>query len=476
MATLCYIIHGIGAQTPDYSAPLQQGIHRKLTKLLRKLQKDPNAAKWKGLNAADLVRYEPIFYANIGAAEQNNLYLRIFPELFGTRGPKKLLQHALKFAFIRDLSINLIGDVFTYIGRFQEPIKRRVFKDFLEPLEAQVKAGQPFSIVIVAHSLGSIILHDLLSNLMRYHVQGFQSLVSRISVITMGSPISLFSLVNDDLAPKDFLSWVNFIHYRDPIAFPIGRLFKEVKDVPVRRLSWFPVSLHTCYWKSGKVHKAIANTIIEHHAQNVVQLPPPGLLSQEAPVEVFQSFRAVAGFSTYISDFSQLPFKDLFANATQIDIVLVYGRTWIGDNALHIAKALSNPQTVMRVCTLSPDSPAVPGLAYHFDGITPEEVKKRVEEITISWIKLGDDSGRKGHLKLFRFSNNINHSIYRFDDLLYFVPRSLWSNKIHSSPPALVYRRTSDSDDYFAWIMRNFERAIDTPHDATLFREWPAVT
>jgi hypothetical protein len=470
--TLCFIIHGIGAQTPEFSDPLQRGIHRKLEEVVRKKQKSGDK-KWAGLNAEQLVDFHPIYYANIGGAEQKNLYRKIFPELFGTeRWLKKALQHFFRFAFVRDLSINLIGDVFGYLGKFQEPIKRTVFEQFLKALEPKIKSAEPFSIVIVAHSLGSIVLHDLISSLVRYRFAGFESLTSRISVVTMCSPISLFSLVRDGLTPKNFRSWVNFIHPRDPVAFPMSKLFHNVTDLKVWYLSWSPLKLHSCYWKSGKVHRVIAETIVEHVEKKVIALASRQITAQDPPPEVFQECPGVsakAGFSNYISDFSDLPFQELFATATSIDIVLVYGRTWIENNAQYIARALSNPETAIRVCTLSPDSPSIPGFCYHFESKSPEELKKRIEDSTSSWVKLARDGGRRGSLKLYRSANIITHSFYRFDETLYFVPRSLASDKVRSSPPILVYRKTSQPDDFFSWIMRDFERIISTEHDAKIF-------
>ena len=473
MKTLCFIIHGIGVQDNQYSNPLQNGIHNKLKEIVKKKQSEDR--DWDKICAEDLVDFHPIYWADIGSNEQNNLYRNIFPDLFGTKNKaKKFFQFLCYFPAVRSLSINLIGDVFGYLGRFQQPIKRKVYKELSSALNERIQKSEKFSIIIISHSLGSVILYDLLSSLLRYKFVGFESLVSRTSVFTMGSPISLFSLVSENINPNKFRNWVNFSHSRDPIAFPISKLNKSVKDIKLRKLYLSPFKFHTGYWTNSKVHTKIAEEIARHHDEKVAALASPKISGVVPPPEVFQIFNEVTnkdGFSDYIIDLFALPYKELIANAKQIDILNIYAQTWIKTNAQYFIKALSNAETSVRVCSLSKDSPALDGYCYHFDRIDGAELAGRIENVTSEWKKIIAqlNEKNKGSLHLYKTPNIIGHSFYRFDDVMYFVPRGVSSDKHAATPiPVLVYRKTSHGDDFYSWVMKDFENVIKTNKDSSL--------
>ena len=475
MSVLCFVIHGIGTRDHGFSVPLQKGVHRKLVKLIRKKAKD-DAQKWANINATEVVDFETLYWANIGSDEQNNLYRKIYPELFGTESKlKKVLQLVTQLAPVRSLSIRLIGDVFGYLGRFQEPIKRQVFAQLAAKLGPRLEAGKPFSIILVGHSLGSVILHDLISGFLRYRYAGFDSLVGRISVFTMGSPLSLFSLVAESANPEQFAKWVNFLHPRDPIAFPMASIFPAVEDVKLWRLSWDALALHSVYWHDGTVHHRIAQEIVDHYDKRLAKASSPGA-SGNVPPEIFQPFHgaaAQAGFSEYFADFQKVPFGDIIPAAKQIDICNVYGRHWLQENAEYFIRALGDPETTIRVCMLSPESASLPGFCYQFSGMSQDELKKRIEEVHAEYLKIFNEAqrrhGKTGRLQIYRSLNIVNHGFYRFDDVIYFTPRQIASNKLAATPiPTLVYRNTSQPDDLFSWLMRDFNFLTKTDRDAVL--------
>jgi len=469
MSVLCFIIHGVGTQDQSFSDPLQRGIDRKLEKMIAKKSKETNGERWQKLRAADLVDYEPIYWADIGSPEQTKLYRKIYPALFASGGRlKRFFQLATQFAPARELSIRLVGDVFGYLGKFQTAIKGKVFGQVSEKLGPKLESMEPFTIILIGHSLGSVILYDVIGEFLRNDYMKMNLLTERTSVFTMGSPLSLFSLVTEPV-PIHFRRWVNFLHPRDPIAYPMSGVFTYVQDVPLFRLSWRPLALHSLYWHDSAVHRRIAAEIIDHTekdlaAQELPRTPP-------SPSPEITPAAGQARLSVYVGDFHTIPFADLIRNAREIDICVVYGGHWIQQNAGYLVQALCNPNAVVRVCTLSPDSPALVGFSHHFSGMPEDEIRKRIEAGKVELLKALEEARRRvakpGRLHIYRALNIINHSFYRFDDVIIYTPRPIASNKLAATPlPSLVFRNTSQPNDFFSWLMRDFELVVKTQRDA----------
>lgn len=474
MPVICLIIHGIGTQDQNFSDPLQKGVHRQLTSLLDR-QSKTDAKGWQTAKATDLVDFATLYWANVESDEQNNLYRTIYPDLFGTQSTlKKFFELGTKLAPVRSLSVRLIGDIFGYLGKFQERIKREVFRQLVTTLGPRLESGQPFSIILVGHSLGSVILHDLISGFLRYHYAGFDAMVRRISVFTMGSPISLFSLAADSAKPQQFAKWVNFLYPRDPVAFPMASIF-SVQDVSLWSASLNLLALHSAYWNNGTVHSHIAQEIIRHYQDNFVTPLKLGPLG-EVPPEIFQSFHrpaAEAGFANYVADFQRVPFEALIQSAKEIDICNVYAETWTKAKAEYFTNALGNPQTILRVCMLSPDSPSLPGISYQFSGMQADELRARIRRTTQLYLQILEEARRRfhatGRLLIYYCLTVVNHTFYRFDDLMCFVPRPLASSKLAATPiPVLIFRRGCGNTDFYYWLMRDFNLVLQTNHDAVL--------
>lgn len=481
MPTLCFLIHGIGTQNQDYSVPMQEGIHRELRKVALEKQKT-NSAKWTGVEPTSLVEFRPLYWANIGTSEQANLHRKLYPDLFGEASRfKRTWNSIMKFAPARSLSVNLLGDVFGYLGQFQEQIKRIVIAQIGEALNKALASKEPLSIVLVGHSLGTVILHDVIAGFLRYRYASFDVLVGRTSVFTMGSPLSLFSLVAERANPERFKRWVNFLHDRDPIAFPMERIFKGVQDVHVKKFywnplnQWHPLKLHALYWNSRCVHRRIAEEIAEHHDNNlgITGLPTLG----PVPPEMFQPIMGgvnMAGLSQCFADFRDVPFKQLITTARKIDFCNIYGGAWLQTHAQYFALALQNPAVMVRACIISPDNPGLPGLSHHFEGKPVDELKRRIEDGTEELMKTMEEARRRsatvGRIQIYRSRNMVNHSFYRFDDQLFFAPRPLASAKHASTPiPCFAFRLTNEPGGGYEWVMRDFEELVKNPRDATLY-------
>jgi hypothetical protein len=475
MTVVCFVIHGIGKQHQGFSALLREGIKRQLQKLTNKQETIPQ------------VEFYELYWAGVGSDEQDNLYSSIYPELYAKSGMiKGWLQLVHNLKPLRALTFRLVGDVFKYLGKFQKPIKESVLQKLVEVFKQKQVSQESFSLILVGHSLGTVALHDIISGFLAYRYAAFDNLVKSTSVFTMGSPISLFSLVADSAEPGRFRKWTNFLHPRDPIAFPMAGRFPTVKDVVLNAFSLNPLKSHSVYWTHTEVQKQIAAEILEHTNNRLGVVLKPEDLRNEVPPEIYQPFQTAStkvGFSQYLPNFNKVPFEELFSTKQQIDICLLYGSTWQRTNVQYIVGALEKAKTDMRICMLSPKSPSVAGITYQF-GITSkdEPLPDRISRVTKALIQAHETATKNtnpnlpGRLRIYYSLNGVMHSFYRFDDLIYFAPRQMTTNSLAATPiPTLVFRGTYPPKkqdemgyDMYSWLMRDFELLLAETKEAVL--------
>jgi hypothetical protein len=295
----------------------------------------------------------------------------------------------------------------------------------------------------------------------------------------MGSPISLFSLVGQNAPPEKFHRWINVYHRRDPIAFPIKPLFRTVEDVQISYFFhptlWLQAyKTHTLYWHHSKVHKLIADEIIDH-AVNKLPAACPYAITGVPPLEVFQPgnrITAEAGLTDYHADFNQFRFYDLISNSSQIDILNIYGATWAALQSGAFKNALLNPKADLRICMLSPKSPSLDGICFRFQK-TPDELKRKIFDASAEYMKAFDSAnkecGHPGRLRIYYSMNPSSHGFYRFDNQLYITPRPTSGDKLVSTPvPILGYRKTQGQGGMLTWMTRDFEFLVNSPQDSEL--------
>jgi hypothetical protein len=235
--------------------------------------------------------------------------------------------------FRESLILNFVGDAILYLSRnVSIEIIQQMIMQALKQLNIDKKDLKNNSIQdgdrlhLVTHSWGTVILFDILFadrwtdpqlsentresvNLLRSAFFGIGNPEIRnigipiASIHTMGSPISLFNLLNSsnklnrfNLTPKlkEFLSslyertgkplpWCNYAHPGDPIAYPLKGImqlslgdagkFVEIEDIITPASSWlrfFDQSIfsivqggkaHSSYWNEPLVIKMIAQSI-----------------------------------------------------------------------------------------------------------------------------------------------------------------------------------------------------------------------
>lgn len=144
--------------------------------------------------------------------------------------------------------------------------------------ELQKLAGKQAPLVIVAHSLGSVIASNYIWDRQRRNRDPldnspFEHLETLKLLVTMGSPLALYAGRWKDYGTPISMGsrkavWSNLMAPADLLAWPLGSLnskySREVTEDATVKLGWFlgrtPAS-HVRYWKSSKVADKVSDLV-----------------------------------------------------------------------------------------------------------------------------------------------------------------------------------------------------------------------
>lgn len=166
-----------------------------------------------------------------------------------------------------------LGDVFVYLRNRDtvgaDGVRERLFKPILEDLVAAAKAsrseGEPF--VVIGHSLGGVILYDLLSDqsclaTLQQAAPGFKVDL----LVTVGSQPGFFAdlqLYADKPAANGRLDrpgvvdqWLNVFDFTDVFSFLAEPMFNGVEDFSYDSVVG-PVAAHTAYFKRPSFYQRL---------------------------------------------------------------------------------------------------------------------------------------------------------------------------------------------------------------------------
>ncbi len=142
----------------------------------------------------------------------------------------------------------------------------RVLKRVEETFEDE-EFLKPNRVVIIAHSLGSVIAFDYVFGFRRKYK--LSSSIDVAGFLTMGSPIPLFTaamghVTSDVSLPKNVKQWINILDHDDGVARYCQPCFKNtgVEDVDINT-GITPLRAHKNYWYSDDIAKFIANKLIQ---------------------------------------------------------------------------------------------------------------------------------------------------------------------------------------------------------------------
>lgn len=231
---------------------------------------------------------------------QNKLYRSLRTEI---EKETDFTLNPLRFAeeFIRRTIYHGFSDMFFYVSEAgKQEIRKNIFSSIANQLLSD--PHERISLDIIAHSAGTVIMHDFLYEIFSdekvksYYERSFRTMkdlfqdgtLSVNSFITMGSPIGFLSFRSDRILQKMYNDgkelgklnendlgfkgknqatspkWFNFWDKDDLISSPVSFLYKNenalISDYHPDFGDFFP-SVHNSYWASEFIYDKVAEAI-----------------------------------------------------------------------------------------------------------------------------------------------------------------------------------------------------------------------
>lgn len=264
------IVHGIGSQQRGFSHDLQRGI--------------ASYYQQAGLNWDDLL-FQEVLWADLLIETQKTLF------------EKTNYRHDLNYLSFRQFFIDYLSDVIAFQpGCTDEsdtlPMRDAIFARMSEAMESFIGVegvdGEKTPLVIISHSLGSVISFDYCWHHQRdQHKSAFECAHTLAGFITLGSPLALwtsryknfgkpFDFPGKQLSPamQQAAQWLNLYDKDDIIAYPLKGLSPDFEQTVSEDIainvgnplkSWNPLS-HTSYWQDKDSHRYIAEFLVKLHS------------------------------------------------------------------------------------------------------------------------------------------------------------------------------------------------------------------
>lgn len=273
---LVFFLHGVATKNADYAKPLQALLRKEFNQRQQPL---------------------PHFYAGFWGnvfKQTGQMWNWIHQDLqtLKTSSPYVDMQDIFRYQDIReDFISQFFGDALTYFNTERGFVIRDILADqlyqFLKhyPQEAELH--------IVSHSLGSVILWDVLfsnrfanddpahtiRSLITPSIQSHTGKVQLKSLTTMGSPILFFNMMLD-VTPEpiqaflsryktEALRWINILHSSDIIAYPLQSSLKTADQPNLffrDRYVWTDANVAERAARTlGQAHAAMAAGISDAH-------------------------------------------------------------------------------------------------------------------------------------------------------------------------------------------------------------------
>lgn len=156
---------------------------------------------------------------------------------------------------INPMVARFLGDIFVYLkaGALRDSIRARVQHDILAAAEVAKASGEP--LILMGHSLGGVILYDMLSSLAS---AGLPLDLKIDAFLTIGSQPGLFESMGlfefknaaggRTPGPGCVKAWHNVFDPIDPFGFRADPMFEKVEDFAFDSCTGL-VSAHTTYFK-----------------------------------------------------------------------------------------------------------------------------------------------------------------------------------------------------------------------------------
>jgi dihydroorotate dehydrogenase len=164
-------------------------------------------------------------------------------------------------------------------------------------------------------------------------------------------------------------------------------------------------------------------------------------------------------FTYHPSFYEYNDFGQLF-NSQNLDIFLVYGRTFTRRNLEGFIKRFGYPSMETRIITMSPNSPCLEATSKSL-GREMGDMHDKIIEAQKNWIQLYHEHGDKRHkLEIYQHNKVPFHSGYLTEDFALFVPYSM----LGEGQTLPIYEFDSSSAEYKR-LRREFENLIKESED-----------
>jgi hypothetical protein len=208
--------------------------------------------------------------------------------------------------------------------------------------------------------------------------------------------------------------------------------------VSKRQVTILPVLLEDCKIPTFLRHKRYAD-FRGHYEVGLVQLANSLTLRPE-----------ISGVTEYFADFVDIgdEWERLFKNAHELDLVIMYGRTWRNTYLKHIRNMLKRPGGQLRI-VLPEVKTASPLLRLYAERLNTTErtLFGRIEDAKTEF----KDLRKWGHVEIYTTPFYLNHALYLFDHA---GVLAFYAFRTHRCPtPALVVRE----GDLLNFLRKDFE-------------------
>ncbi len=156
--------------------------------------------------------------------------------------------------------IGYFGDAVFYLSESSKKVISQLESAILEI----AKKDKSAKVSIVAHSLGSVIAFDALSD-KKFQRKMKKKRLSIENLFTVGSPLALFLLRSETSATEHLPitgKWINIYDKRDIIASPLSPFFGQCRDVQIKLQGSSPLTAHLNYFSDALVLNEILRLLV----------------------------------------------------------------------------------------------------------------------------------------------------------------------------------------------------------------------
>jgi hypothetical protein len=186
----------------------------------------------------------------------------------------------------------------------------------------------------------------------------------------------------------------------------------------------------------------------------------------------------LAGIKEYNIDFEKIDFENFFNNTKKIDVVFIYGGTWIEKNQRYLLY-LFKSEIDINICLTNPESNYIDCLEKNwYDPDTgkysKDYIKNKINE-SLSKIKelyniaCKDSTTKRANLTIYLSDRDAPYSFYRADDSMIFVPKKKCKEKSFDVRYLLV-AKSETGKGLFEWVLEDYN---NTKKDGGIKKHFP---